>query len=84
MRADSLAPVIGGTPHLLLAGEQVEDVAPAIAGIVGRLRVHPACVDAFDVGALAMTRTVPTDPPAPLYIHPPATTPPRRVVGRVP
>lgn len=83
-RADSLASMIGDIPRLLLAGEQVESVKPAIAPHVGRLRVHPALVDAVDVGVLATSLAIPTEPPAPLYIHPPATTAPRRAVGLAP
>lgn len=68
-------------PRLLVVGEHAETAAATLAAARGGVRARPSTVDAVDVARLAMTRAAPDAPPAPLYIHPPATTAPRRVVG---
>jgi hypothetical protein len=65
-------------------GERAEEAATALdeAGIAAR--AQPRLVAAADVAALAEAMPRPARPPAPLYIHPPATTAPRasRRAGR--
>lgn len=67
--------------RILVVGEQAAMVAATLAAAREGVRAQASTVDAVDVARLATARAAPDAPPAPLYIHPPATTAPRRVVG---
>ncbi len=66
------------TCAVALIGEETARVADALAaaGIVARAQER--LLDAADVARIAASRAAGAAAPAPLYIHPPATTAPRR------
>ena len=81
-RPDALAERLAETGSLVLAGERLDEVAAALAAAGRAVRMAPG-FDAGAVAALASGRAPEDAPPAPFYLHPPATTKPRaRVVAR--
>ncbi|MBL8698624.1 MAG: tRNA (adenosine(37)-N6)-threonylcarbamoyltransferase complex dimerization subunit type 1 TsaB [Alphaproteobacteria bacterium] len=78
---EALVALLPAAPRILAVGEHAARVASVLAAVRAGVRAHESTVDAADVARLAATRAAPAVPPAPLYIHPPATTAPRRAVG---
>jgi tRNA threonylcarbamoyladenosine biosynthesis protein TsaB len=62
---------------MLVIGECAAPVAAALAAAGLAVDAAPSVVTACAVAALAASRTPPSEPPQPLYIHPPATTAPK-------
>ncbi len=73
-----------GRAHILVAGTATPLLAPALdaAGLAWTRADAPERPEAVTVARLARTAPVPDAPPAPLYLHAPATTTPRTGAGR--
>ena len=71
MRPDDLAQCTVAHPRIVVVGELAGMVAARLGASTRAIERH---VEAFDVAAIAARRTPTRAPPAPLYIHPPATT----------
>lgn len=76
-RAADLATRMPPGARIVAVGERAEEAATALGEAGFAARAVPRLVDAADVAALAEAMPRPAHPPAPLYIHPPATTAPR-------
>ncbi|MFM8988424.1 MAG: tRNA (adenosine(37)-N6)-threonylcarbamoyltransferase complex dimerization subunit type 1 TsaB [Alphaproteobacteria bacterium] len=76
-RAAELAARIAPGTRIVAVGERAEEAATALSGAGRAARAVPRLVEAADVAAIAESMERPVGPPAPLYIHPPATTAPR-------
>lgn len=76
-RAGELAARIAPATRVVAVGERAGEAAAALAEAGREARAVPRLVDAADVAAIAAGLPRPDGPPAPLYIHPPATTAPR-------
>lgn len=79
---EALAERLPGAGAVVVVGEEAARVAAALGAAGRTARAVPAMVAAATVALRAAARPVPPGaplaPPAPLYIHPPATTTPRR------
>lgn len=64
--------------RVVVVGELASRVAASLSASGYVARAVERCVDAGDVARLAAAQAPTATPPAPLYIHPPATTAPRR------
>jgi len=71
MRPDGLAPRMSSHSRIIVVGEHAGMVAARLGASTRAIERH---VEAFDVAAIAARQTPPRAPPAPLYVHPPATT----------
>lgn len=76
MRPEHVADRLAGHRHIVVVGEHAQMVADALASEAREVRAVERCVDAVDVAAVAADRVPTAGAPAPLYIHPPATTTP--------
>jgi tRNA threonylcarbamoyladenosine biosynthesis protein TsaB len=70
-----------GAGNVLVAGDAAAAVAQALndAGGAAEISSAPRLPQARLVAELAATRAIPSAPPAPFYLHPPAITQPKRV-----
>ncbi len=82
--AGELATHVAPARRLVAVGERAEEAAQALRAAGLEARAAPRLVEAACVAAIAEAMPRPDRPPAPLYIHPPATTAPRpaRRAGR--
>jgi tRNA threonylcarbamoyladenosine biosynthesis protein TsaB len=80
-RPDALAAQLPARTAIVVVGELAPLVAAELAGAGIAARAIERSVEAVDVARLAAGRAPPATSPAPLYIHPPATTAPRRAAA---
>ncbi len=73
LRPDELAPRLSAHPRIVVIGEHATMVAAQLGASARAVERH---VEAFDVAEIAARRVPTPVAPAPLYIHPPATTSP--------
>jgi tRNA threonylcarbamoyladenosine biosynthesis protein TsaB len=77
-RPDALAAHLPAGAAIVVVGERAALVAAELAGAGITARAIERSVEAADVARLAAACAPSATSPAPLYIHPPATTAPRR------
>lgn len=77
-KPDALRAHLPPDARIVVIGERAAEVAASLAAAGFETRAVERCVEACAVARLAAIEAPAATPPAPLYIHPPATTAPRR------